>query len=130
MILLSVPSVLLTPNRFQQISIFLENYFDFVTLESIVSEAQCATLTNQLDSTLVQLQSRVVDILQRVGPQMQEALKKAMFHLAWSPDTLPTNQAVEPLFDYLYINLQALNVALLPQNFQRVLFEVIITSTN
>lgn len=101
-----------------------ENYFDFVTLESLVSETQCATLTNQLDSTLVQLQTRVVDILQRVGPQMQEALKKAMFHLAWSPDTLPTNQAVEPLFDYLYTNLQALNVALIPQNFQRVLFEV------
>lgn len=103
---------------------FIENYFDFVTLESLVSETQCATLTNQLDSTLVQLQTRVGDILQRVGPQMQEALKKAMFHLAWSPDTLPTNQAVEPLFDYLYNNLQALNVALLPQNFQRILYEV------
>lgn len=84
----------------------LENYFDFLTLESVAPEAQCATLTNQLDSTLGQLQTRVMDILQRVGPQMQEALKKAMFHLAWSPDTLPTNQAVEPLFDYLHANLQ------------------------
>lgn len=95
-----------------------------MTLESIASETQCATLTNQLDSTLSQLQARVVDILQRVGPQMQETLRKAMFHVAWSPDTLPTNQAVEPLFEYLHSNLQALNIALLPQNFQRVLFEV------
>ncbi|GJQ84188.1 hypothetical protein Trydic_g2862 [Trypoxylus dichotomus] len=102
----------------------LENYFDFVTLESIASESQCATLTNQLDSTLSQLQARVIDILQRVGPQMQETLKKTMFHVAWSPDTLPTNQAVDPLFDYLYTNLQSLNLSLLPQNFQRVLFEI------
>lgn len=85
---------------------------------------QVATLTNQLDSTLSQLQSRVMDILRRVGPQMQEALRKAMFHVAWSPDTLPTNEAVEPLFEYLHHHLQALNVALLPQNFHRVLYEV------
>ncbi|XP_022901984.1 BAI1-associated protein 3 isoform X2 [Onthophagus taurus] len=102
----------------------LENYFDFVTLESIASESQCATLTSQLDSTLSQLQARVMDILQRVGPQMQDTLRKTMFHVAWSPDTLPTNQAVDPLFDYLHSNLQTLNVALLPQNFQRILYEV------
>lgn len=65
-----------------------------------------------------------MDIIKRVGPQMQEALRKAMFHLAWSPDSLPTNQAVDPLFDYLHTHLQALNVALLPQNFQKVLIEV------
>lgn len=64
-----------------------------------------------------------MDIIKRVGPQMQEALRKAMFHVAWSPDTLPTNQAVEPLFDYLHTHFQALNLALLPQNFQKVLFE-------
>ncbi|XP_017779059.1 PREDICTED: BAI1-associated protein 3 isoform X2 [Nicrophorus vespilloides] len=102
----------------------LENYFDFITLESLAPETQSATLTNQLESTLSQLQLRVMDILQRIGPQMQEALRKAMFHLAWSPDTLPTNQAVEPLFDYLHSNLVSLNVSLLPQNFQRVLYEV------
>lgn len=107
---------------------FTESYFDFVTLESVVSEIQCATLTNQLDSSLSQLQTRVMDILRRVGPQMQEALRKAMFHLAWSPDTLPTNEAVEPLFDYLHHHLQALNIALLPQNFHRILYEVIIWS--
>ncbi|KAG5886888.1 hypothetical protein JTB14_003789 [Gonioctena quinquepunctata] len=102
----------------------LENYFDFVTLESVTPEMQFATLTNQLESTLSQLQVRIRDILKRVGPQMQEALKKAMFHVAWSPDTLPTNQAVAPLFDYLHGHLQALNIALLPQNFQKVLQEI------
>lgn len=63
---------------------------------------------------------------------MQEALRKAMFHVAWSPDTLPTAQAVDPLFDYLHTHLKALNVALLPQNFQQVLVEVgsILQKTN
>lgn len=98
-------------------------------MESIASESQYTNLTNQLDGTLSQLQARVIDILQRVGPQMQETLKKTMFHVAWSPDTLPTNQAVCPLFDYLYTNLQALNLSLLPQNFQRILFEVYLCVT-
>ncbi|CAH1987257.1 unnamed protein product [Acanthoscelides obtectus] len=102
----------------------LENYFDFVTLETIASEQHFAALTAQLDSTLSQFQVRVMDILKRVGPQMQEALRKAMFHVAWSPDTLPTPRAVEPLFDYLHHHLCQLNAALLPQNFQKVLLEV------
>lgn len=33
-----------------------ENYFDFVTLESLAPEMHFATLTNQLDSTLSQFQ--------------------------------------------------------------------------
>lgn len=87
---------------------------------------QFATLTSQLDNTLSQFQVRILDILKRVGPQMQESLRKTMFHLAWSPDSLPTSQAVDPLFDYLHSHLQALNEALLPQNFQKVLKEVIL----
>ncbi|XP_044760714.1 BAI1-associated protein 3 [Coccinella septempunctata] len=102
----------------------LENYFDFVTLESIASESQFFTLKNQLEGTSSQFQLRMTDIIQRVGPQMQETLRKTMFHVAWSPDTLPTNQAVEPLFDYLHSHLQLLNLYLLPQNFQKVLLEV------
>lgn len=85
-------------------------------------EMQC--VTNQLNSTLNELQTKVLDILKRIGPQMQEAVKRAIFHLAWSPDTLPTMQAVEPLFEYLHNHFVALNIALLPQNFQKVLFEV------
>lgn len=103
---------------------FSENYFDFVTLESIATETQFFTLKNQLEGTSSQFQLRMTDIIQRVGPQMQETLRKTMFHVAWSPDTLPTNQAVEPLFDYLHSHLQLLNLYLLPQNFQKVLLEV------
>lgn len=102
----------------------LENYFDFVTLETITTENQYATLTNLLDSTLNTLQTHIKTILRMVRTQMQDSLRKTIFHLAWSPDSLPTAQAIEPLFDYLYVHLQTLNIALFPQNFQRVLFEV------
>ncbi|KAJ8951256.1 hypothetical protein NQ317_018736 [Molorchus minor] len=60
---------------------------------------------------------------EKVGPQMQEALRKTMFHVAWSPDTLPTKPGVGPLFEYLHTHLQALNVALLRRIFQKVLSE-------
>lgn len=69
-------------------------------------------------------QVRVLDILKRVGPQMQERLRKAMFHVAWSPDSLPTQEAVDRLFEYLHAHLKTLNYLLLPQNFQKVLGEV------
>lgn len=52
---------------------------------------------------------------------MRGALKKAMFHLAWSPDSLPTSDAISPLLEYLDSHLISLNSALLPRNFERVL---------
>lgn len=47
-----------------------------------------------------------------------------MFHLAWSPDSLPTCDAIAPLLEYLDTHLLALNAALLPKNFERVLSAV------
>lgn len=44
-----------------------------------------------------------------------------MFHLAWSPDSLPTTDAITPLLEYLDNHLIALNSALLPRNFERVM---------
>jgi BAI1-associated protein 3 len=55
---------------------------------------------------------------------MRPALKKAMFHLAWSPDSLPTPDAISPLLEYLDAHLVSLNAALLPRNFERVLADV------
>lgn len=55
---------------------------------------------------------------------MRPPLKKAMFHLAWSPDSLPTTEAIAPLVEYLDVHLVALNSALLVANFNRVLQEV------
>lgn len=55
---------------------------------------------------------------------MRAPLKKVMFHLAWSPDSLPTSEAISPLLEYLDIHLTALNESLLPENFNRALREV------
>lgn len=55
---------------------------------------------------------------------MRPALKKSMFHLAWSPDSLPTPDAISPLLEYLDAHLVNLNAALLPRNFERVLADV------
>lgn len=52
---------------------------------------------------------------------MRPALKKAIFHLAWSPDSLPTSDAITPLVEYLDSHLIVLNSALLPRNFEHVL---------
>lgn len=52
---------------------------------------------------------------------MRPPLKKAMFHLAWSPDSLPTSEAIAPLVEYLDVHLVTLNSALLSTNFSRVL---------
>lgn len=55
---------------------------------------------------------------------MKSPLKKAMFHLAWSPDSLPTTDAISPLLEYLDSHLLALNSALLPRNFEKVLCNI------
>jgi hypothetical protein len=46
---------------------------------------------------------------------------KHYFHQAWSPDSLPTAQAIQPLIEYLDTHLSALNSALLTKNFHRCL---------
>uniref|UniRef100_T1GHI7 C2 domain-containing protein n=1 Tax=Megaselia scalaris TaxID=36166 RepID=T1GHI7_MEGSC len=74
-----------------------------------------------LESSLTQLETRAERVLSKLAPLMQTALQKAIFHLAWSPDSLPANQASVPLMEYLDVHLSALNSALLTKNFNRSL---------
>lgn len=74
-----------------------------------------------LETSLTQLETRSDRVLSKLAPAMQIALQKAVFHLAWSPDSLPTNQAIIPLLEYLDVHLSALNSALLTRNFNRAL---------
>lgn len=46
-------------------------------------------------------------------------MKKNIFHLAWSPDSLPANEAAAPLLDCLDHILLDLQPNLLPDAFQR-----------
>lgn len=83
-----------------------------------------------LESSLVQLENRAERVLSRLGPLMQGPLQKAVFHLAWSPDSLPTNQAIVPLLEYLDVHLSALNSSLLTKNFNRALTMIWLTVLN
>lgn len=50
---------------------------------------------------------------------MRSELKKNIFHLAWSPDSLPASQAAAPLLDSLDQILLDLEPNLLPDAFHR-----------
>ncbi|XP_055527055.1 BAI1-associated protein 3 isoform X1 [Wyeomyia smithii] len=76
---------------------------------------------NLLDNTIAQLENKADRVLGKLTASMQGPLQKAVFHLAWSPDSLPANQAVMPLLEYLDSHLATLNVTLLSQNFYRAM---------
>ncbi|XP_050430779.1 BAI1-associated protein 3 isoform X2 [Adelges cooleyi] len=83
---------------------------------------QCrADVTTLLDPVFNQYDSYSMMIVGRIAIRMQAPLKKCIFHLAWSPDTLPTTDAICPLQEYLDGHLITLNTGLIPKNFQKVL---------
>ncbi|XP_020709879.1 BAI1-associated protein 3 isoform X2 [Athalia rosae] len=81
-------------------------------------------LVSPLDQTPGKMLLFINQIISRIGAKMRAPLKKTMFHLAWSPDSLPTSEAMAPLLEYLDLHLVALNSALLATNFNRVLQDV------
>jgi len=76
---------------------------------------------SMLENALTQLERTTERIMSRINQTMQAPLQKSVFHLAWSPDSLPADQAMVPLVEYLDLHLSALNSALLTRNFHRVL---------
>ncbi|CAK9797159.1 BAI1-associated protein 3 [Anthophora quadrimaculata] len=81
-------------------------------------------LTSPLEQTPGQMLLFINQIVSRIGTKMRPPLKKAMFHLAWSPDSLPTSEAIAPLLEYLDMHLVVLNSSLLTVNFNRVLQDI------
>ncbi|KMQ96482.1 bai1-associated protein 3-like protein, partial [Lasius niger] len=81
-------------------------------------------LITPLEQTPEQMLLFINQIVSRIGAKMRPPLKKAMFHLAWSPDSLPTTEAIAPLVEYLDVHLVALNSALLAANFNRILQDI------
>ena len=55
---------------------------------------------------------------------MRPDIKKNVFHLCWSPDKEPIQDAIEPLIEYLDQNLQTLYKYLLRRNFKTLLAEI------
>lgn len=79
---------------------------------------------NLLENTIAQLENKADRVLSKLTASMQSPLQKAVFHLAWSPDSLPANQAVMPLLEYLDSHLATLNITLLTQNFYRAMTQI------
>ncbi|XP_026499223.2 BAI1-associated protein 3 [Vanessa tameamea] len=67
------------------------------------------------------LESRSARAAAPLSARARPPLRKAVFHLAWSPDTLPTPQAITPLLEFLDQHLSSLNTWLLPRAFLRAL---------
>ncbi|XP_041987245.1 BAI1-associated protein 3 [Aricia agestis] len=67
------------------------------------------------------LDSRSARAAAPLSARARPPLRKAVFHLAWSPDTLPTPQAITPLLEFLDQHLSSLNTWLLPRAFGRAL---------
>uniref|UniRef100_A0A8D8TBQ9 BAI1-associated protein 3 n=1 Tax=Cacopsylla melanoneura TaxID=428564 RepID=A0A8D8TBQ9_9HEMI len=103
-----------------------------LNLESILDSIELKENTGRwreaaylvIDTATCQLETEILLIISRIGVKMRTALKKAIFHLAWSPDSLPTCDALLPLQEYLDNHLLALNSALIPRNFERVLYSI------
>ena len=54
--------------------------------------------------------------------QISVELQKDVFHLAWSPDSLPAEEAVRPLLERLFASLSTYSAALLKNNLDRLLY--------
>jgi len=68
-----------------------------------------------------ELEGRVLDVCTQLAEGMRTDLKRHIFHLAWSPDNLPTEEAICPLMDYLDQSLVGLHSDLMKRNFDRAL---------
>ncbi|XP_025193246.1 BAI1-associated protein 3 isoform X2 [Melanaphis sacchari] len=100
----------------------LETVVSAVEATGEATADQCrADVTSLLDPVFSQYDTYSMMIVGRIAVRMQAPLKKCIFHLAWSPDTLPTTDAIIPLQEYLDSHLISLNMNLIPKNFHKVL---------
>ena len=71
-----------------------------------------------------ELDRQVCRVLARLDQELGPDLRRTVFHLAWSPDTLPTQQAIAPLTSFLTTSIASLNSQLLAGNFNRALMVI------
>ncbi|XP_037069530.1 BAI1-associated protein 3-like [Pollicipes pollicipes] len=71
-----------------------------------------------------ELEGRVLEVCSELAEGMRPDLKRHIFHLAWSPDNLPTEEAICPLMDYLDQSLVGLHADLMKRNFDRALLQI------
>ncbi|XP_012239526.1 BAI1-associated protein 3 isoform X1 [Bombus vosnesenskii] len=122
-------------NGLEYVRRWLLNLGEELLVEKVLTALECqagdsarmqwrTALTSPLEQAPGQMLLFINQIVSRIGTKMRPPLKKAMFHLAWSPDSLPTWEAIAPLLEYLDMHLVVLNSALLTVNFNRVLQDI------
>ncbi|XP_069958195.1 BAI1-associated protein 3 isoform X2 [Cherax quadricarinatus] len=83
------------------------------------------TYTDHINSLLLaalhNLDSKIADSMSPVAEKLRSELQKDVFHLAWSPDSLPAEEAVRPLLERLYASLSTYSATLLKNNLDRLL---------
>ncbi|XP_059157162.1 BAI1-associated protein 3-like isoform X2 [Physella acuta] len=87
----------------------------------LLGKASLQGIIKQADEDMVRKIRQVVD---RVADKMRPDIKKDVFHLNWAPESLPAEEAVGDLLEYLDSNLLTLNSNLLKTNFDRILSSI------
>ncbi|KAK2714094.1 hypothetical protein QYM36_008626 [Artemia franciscana] len=77
-----------------------------------------------LDEAVEQLDARVLRVIGHLAEQMRPEVRRHVFHLAWSPDSLPAESALAPLLDSLDIKLTEFRAGLLDSAFKRALIGI------
>ncbi|XP_076459329.1 LOW QUALITY PROTEIN: BAI1-associated protein 3-like [Babylonia areolata] len=67
---------------------------------------------------------KILQVVDRVADKMRPDIKKDVFHLNWAPESLPAEEAIGDLLEYLDSNLLTLNSHLLKTNFDRILASI------
>ncbi|CAB4061826.1 BAIAP3 [Lepeophtheirus salmonis] len=78
-------------------------------------------LKNAICSSSKKIDDTLYSILEHLIAKLRHGLKKHIFHLAWSPDTLPTIDSISPLLEFLDSNLAILAERFLKGNYYRSL---------
>ncbi|XP_014672472.1 PREDICTED: BAI1-associated protein 3-like isoform X2 [Priapulus caudatus] len=89
------------------------------------SGRQCkVALYGVLKSSDEDVINKIKEVIEHVGEKMRPDIGKSVFHLAWAPESVPAEDAIESLLSYLDNNLDTLNKSLLRTNFDRLLAEI------
>ncbi|KAL5018735.1 hypothetical protein ScPMuIL_004457 [Solemya velum] len=82
------------------------------------SKTRLMELIKDADDELVK---KILQTINRVADKMRPDIKKDVFHLNWAPESVPADDAIGDLLEYLDSNLITLNNNLLKTNFDRIL---------
>ncbi|ESO87159.1 hypothetical protein LOTGIDRAFT_91451, partial [Lottia gigantea] len=84
-------------------------------------KTQGQTLNNLIKKADDMMVRKIKQVVERVADKMRPDIKKDVFHLNWAPESVPADDAIGDLLEYLDTNLLTLNNNLLKTNFDRIL---------